>query len=698
MSWAEPNHANRNCRTISLPDTSISTLALPSTKAPQILCASSTPYTVSFHENRQPKFNHFDSFKNQIHTLFRSTIDESHPSEHFLAADNDRYINVYDIALKRLTKTLVAGSEVDSADFYSPPAGTKRVLSEQLLAVVTREGLVEFFPRPFIKKNAVNGDLKAKRKSLTSKAAAKVKLVSAGTTKAIPIFNASLQGPDLVVATAEGGIDVTFQKIRWQDEGNGELLFDGIKEFKHSKTASTLNTATLNGAKDMGKSHVDESKTVVINGEAHGSSQNAAIEIGSSDDDNHTSEADSEDEEVPVEGAKLAQEQAELEESDADSDKAMKDATNMPAGLEDEDMAEDQPEEPSFGELLARKHRGTISVADALHPESPTLVQVEENKAMLIPSGVSLSTVLTQALRTNDQTLLESCLHNAETDIIKNTIQRLDSSLAGILLQKLAERLSSRPGRYGHLLLWVQWTCIVHGGAVAGRPEVFSKIETLYGVLSQRAKSLDSLLLLKGKLDMLDAQLAFRRDIQSRRGARHGREEANVIYVDEDDNWSSDDDEAMDALPALSRSKKPKKALEQLVQDSDSEDSSDDDEEMPAITNGIGSGSEEESDDDESEFEADIPMQKSKAKPAKKLDAIIDDEADESHPSDEESASSDEDEDSDEEADSELDDFINDDSIEEEVVEDDVMIEGDGSDDEPKEVVQKPKKKKAKRA
>lgn len=662
------------------------------------MCASSTPYTISLEEHKQPNVNNFDSFKNAIHTLFRSSIDDANPSEHFLAADNNRYINIFDIAQKRLTKTLIAGSEVDFADFYSPPAGRNRVLSEQLLAVVTREGLVELFARPFIQQNRVNGDLKSKRKDMTSKAAAKVKLVSSNTTKAVPIFSASFQGPDLIVATAEGGIDVTFQKIRWQDEGNGELLFDGVKEFKHNKTASALNTVTMNGAKDMGKSHVDESKTVVVNGEAHGSSQNAAIEIESSDDEKDASEAEFEDKKVPVEGSKIDEEQGESEESDDESDEAMEDATDIPASLEDEEMAEDEQKEPSFGELLARKHPVTISVADPLHPETSTLVQVEDKKAMSIPSGISLSTVLTQALKTNDQNLLESCLHSTETDVIKNTIQRLDSALAGILLQKLAERLASRPGRYGHLLLWVQWTCIVHGGAVAGRPEVFSKIETLYGVLSQRAKSLDSLLLLKGKLDMLDAQLAFRRDIQSQRGARHDRDEANVIYVDEDDNWSSDEDEAMGALPAPSRSKKSKKALKQLVNDSDSQESSDEDEEMPAITNGIGSESEEDSEHSESESEAEILMQKFKAKAVNKVDAIIDDEADESHPSDEESASSDEDEDSDEEADSELADFINDGSIEEEVIEDDVMIEGDDSDHELEEVVEKPKKKKAKRS
>lgn len=698
MSWL--SYADTPCRTISLPDSAITTLSRPTLTVPQILCASATPYTISIGHTNQPEMENFDAFKNAIHTLFRSSTDEGTPSEHFLAADNDRYINVYDIPQKRLVKTLVSGSEVEAVDLYHPPSGSKTPFTEQLLAVVTKEGLVELFPAPFIQKTAINGDLKSKRKNLTSKAAAKVKLVDTDISRHISIFDASLQGPDLVVASAEGGVDVTFQKVRWQDEGNGELLFDGLKEVKYDKTASTLNTAATNGAKDKGKAHVDESKTVVVNGGTQGSSQQVAIEIESSDDDEEASETDLEDADDSKEVLAVAKEQDEADDSEVESDVAMENATDVPVGLKDEDVENREPEEPSFGELLARKHPEAISVADALQADSSTLVQVENNKAMSIPTGMSLSTVLTQSLRTNDQNLLESCLHNNDTDIIKNTIQRLDSSLAGILLQKLAERLSSRPGRYGHLLIWVQWTCIAHGGAISGRPDVLSRINTLYGVLSQRAKSLDSLLLLKGKLDMLDAQLTFRKQLQSHRGARRGPEEANVIYVDEEDNWSSDEDEAADFIVAPSRSKKPKRTLKQLVENSDSDEMLDDDEEVPAIANGIASDLEEGSEDDESESESeeDVPFQRSKFKPATKLDAIIDDEAEESHPSDEESALSDEEEDSDEEADSEMDDFINDDSIDEEAVEEDVMIEGDDSADEPEEVIGKPKKKKVRTA
>ncbi len=160
---------------------------------------------------------------------------------------------------------------------------------------------------------------------------------------------------------------------------------------------------------------------------------------------------------------------------------------------------------------------------------------------MATHSGVSLSTVLAQALHTNDNNLLESCFHNTDTQIIRSTIQRLDSKLAGILIQKLAERLSGRPGRYGHLLVWVQWICVAHGGAIGGQPDVLSKIKVLYGVLNQRSKTLDSLLLLKGKLDMLDAQLGLRKQLLSEGGPVRNADEGPVIYIEGEEEDSDND-------------------------------------------------------------------------------------------------------------------------------------------------------------
>jgi U3 small nucleolar RNA-associated protein 5 len=89
----------------------------------------------------------------------------------------------------------------------------------------------------------------------------------------------------VVIASTDGGVDVSFQKVRWQDEGTGELLFDGTREVFRSKSASSLNTATMNGVKDVGNIHLDESKAVVMGAGAQGASQDAVIEISSGEDE-----------------------------------------------------------------------------------------------------------------------------------------------------------------------------------------------------------------------------------------------------------------------------------------------------------------------------------------------------------------------------------------------------------------------------
>src|SRR5207248_644418 len=254
---------------------------------------------------------------------------------------------------------------------------------------------------------------------------------------------------------------------------------------------------------------------VVIGAGAQETSQDDVIEISSGEDEG----AGDAEEESAADAKDEDDDDSSQEDTDmADPDDALRDGQEQIRDKAEPEL-EDASAEPTFGERLAAKNPDTISIADALVPSaSSTLVATGPEKSLSIPSGVSLSTVLTQSLRTNDQNLLESCFHTTDLNTIRLTIQRLDSSLAGVLIQKLAERLSSRPGRYGHLLVWVQWTCIAHGGAIAGRPEIASKIKTLYKVLNERSQSLDNLLLLKGKLDMLDAQLTLRRQLQADRG------------------------------------------------------------------------------------------------------------------------------------------------------------------------------------
>lgn len=205
----------------------------------------------------------------------------------------------------------------------------------------------------------------------------------------------------------------------------------------------------------------------------------------------------------------------------------------------DEDGSDAEATSPSFGELL----RGSEVIDVPALLQQPSTSLQRSRAAIVAPSSQSLTTVLTQALRTDDTDLLESCLATDDQSTIQNTVENLDSALAGALLQKLAARLYRRPGRAGKLMIWVQWTLVAHGGALATQPKVLQSLSGLQKVLAERAKGLNSLLALKGKLDMLEGQMDLRRRMQRNSGAAHKTDEdedENVIFVEGEDKDTSE--------------------------------------------------------------------------------------------------------------------------------------------------------------
>lgn len=593
-------------------------------------------------------------------------------------------------------KTLVAGSGVNAIDISMPSQDTPEVLRQRILCAVTKDGTVELFPQPFEEPKAVNGDLKASRKQLTKKASASVRLIAPDSkTKHVPVVAAFFHGHDLIIVSADNGVDLAFQKIRWQDEGNGELLFDGLKEVVAAKSSSTLNTASLNGAKSQNKTHLDESTTLVVNGGAAGSGITEAITIPDSDEEDEEEDDYESSDRVAVKSEDDQELEAEAGLDDSDEEMVDADQTADQA-LDEVGSDADEKAEPSFGEMLASKHPTEISIASALPADAAALALATKSTQMAIPSGMSLATVLSQSLRTNDTPLLEACLHADDTSIIQGTIQRLDSSLAGLLLSKLAERLASRPGRYGHLITWVQSTFICHGAIIASQPDSIAKLQPLYAVLNSKMKTLDHLLLLKGKLDMLDAQLKWRKEIAARRqilGGREARDEPGTIYIEGADNWDSDDDLDEDISHPAKKARKSKRNLDDLVGDSD--DDEDMDEEDIILANGADDPSSSDDDDDEDDEDDD--------RDAPNGVNFVDDEAEEdsdpddvgpspvasesssaSSDSEDEDSEADQEEDEDEdEDDSELASFINDGSVDfEEENGDEVRVTGDESTDE----------------
>ncbi|KAL4919974.1 Dip2/Utp12 family-domain-containing protein [Aspergillus aurantiobrunneus] len=528
-------------RVLNLSTTSVfTTLSRPLSSNPPVICASQAPHIINL-EDESPTT--FPAMRNSIQTILTSSTN-SVLDGLFLASDNDRYINVFDPKKGQLAMNLVAEREVTSLSLYSKQdAGSTLALEKQVLAAVTQDGTIELFTRPFVRPQGLEGSksnsLKARSMQMTKRAESSIRITKSHTSEdLVPVVSVSFQGPDLLVAWTHGGIVPLFERVRWLNKETEELAFTGVKSIAKTKSSSILQSATTNGSKNANESHVNEKGIVVEQGnladddiDMEGSKHDAT----SVDD----SEVDSEDDEEP----KQQKTKAAQDKGESESDVEMQNAAE--SGVEDDNEDEDEATgEPSFGELMKAQAAEEIDVEAELEDDvhARSLIPGKPiTAAQQIPSGVSLSTVLSQSLKTNDTDMLEACFHIGDADTIRTTIQRLDSPLAATLLQRLAERLSARPGRYGHLLVWVQWTCIAHGGALAGNKNLLKQMSTLFKVMDQRSSTLSSLLLLKGKLDMLDAQLSLRQSLRENADQVDSEDEENVIYVEGYDDEEDED-------------------------------------------------------------------------------------------------------------------------------------------------------------
>lgn len=550
-----------------------------------------------------------------MHSIVDSVPRSSRGGTTFLtAAESDHFITVFDAEDPTLIGSLRTEGEVISLDFYSrigklgrtemsDDLSVRMTRPQEALIAVDKAGLLEVFPEPFdfgisLSQNKPDS-LKARMEQRTRKAAALVKITRPDKSSAIvPLINASFQGSEIALAWAEGGVRLSFEKLQWRDEGTGNLLLKDVTEIVRAKDGVGLGAAVMNGVKDMGKTYVDDSHTMVINGGdvddvSMADEEPEVISISSGEEE---SEFEEDGPARPLEAEKSRPpEKEQSEEEDVD----MEDVQAGKGG------AAEEPEEPSFGDLIRANAPEAVDVQAAFaDPNMQSLVPTGERALQHLPSGMSLGTVLTQSLRTNDTNLLETCFHVKDLSTVRATIERLDSSFATILLQRLAERLHSRPGRAGSLMVWIQWTLVAHGGYLAGQPEVVKKLASLYRVVKDRANSLQSLLSLKGKLDMLEAQMNLRKSMQARSSAVTALEEDNeegVIYVEGQEDPDSDGEEEIDSSPTKAGLKA---SNDGNLSDSDIDDEDDESEdEVPTTTNGIIIESEGNESDEEGLFD-----------------------------------------------------------------------------------------------
>lgn len=343
---------------------------------------------------------------------------------------------------------------------------------------------------------------------------------------------------------------------------------------KRKPTTTLARPVVKQSAKIPTKTRIDETRTSVAIGQSQ-KPESAVEELNESNPNSDAEEEDQSEDESKEESAQP--------ESTAPEVSKLKTGQDGDIEMEQVD-GEDAEEAPSFGDLV--RGNSTVDVSASLAADASTQARAGGKKGEVAPvNAISMGVTLEQALKTDDNDLLESVLQINNIETIQNTINRMDSALAGILLSKLAARMHRRPGRAYSLMNWVQWTLIAHGGALVGQPDLVKRLGELNRVLEERSRGLTSLLALKGKLDMLDAQMRFRKAIRSQnpKSKAHDEEES-----DEDEAENVDE-------PGVVFVEGDGNEIHVLEGRALADDEEDD---FPAM-NGVGGDSDEDSEDDE---------------------------------------------------------------------------------------------------
>mmetsp|Transcript_12438 Transcript_12438/g.31202 ORF Transcript_12438/g.31202 Transcript_12438/m.31202 type:complete len:196 (-) Transcript_12438:120-707(-) len=159
-------------------------------------------------------------------------------------------------------------------------------------------------------------------------------------------------------------------------------------------------------------------------------------------------------------------------------------------------------------------------------------------------SAVSLTPLLSQALTSKDDALLERCLalaYNNQT-VRLNTVRSLEPHLALELVRALTSRLARKPSRASAVSAWIASTVNAHAAYLANNEDAKSVLGTLQAGVEARCAVLPLLLKVQGQLDLLVAQIP--QDTNAR--TPDGRAQPVATYdegmEDEHDSDDSDDD------------------------------------------------------------------------------------------------------------------------------------------------------------
>eukprot|EP00730_Choanoeca_flexa_P017568 TRINITY_DN8477_c0_g1_i4.p1 TRINITY_DN8477_c0_g1~~TRINITY_DN8477_c0_g1_i4.p1 ORF type:complete len:632 (+),score=163.13 TRINITY_DN8477_c0_g1_i4:25-1920(+) len=178
------------------------------------------------------------------------------------------------------------------------------------------------------------------------------------------------------------------------------------------------------------------------------------------------------------------------------------------------------------------------------------------------PRSGTLSSMLAQALQSDDNSLLDECLQVRVQSIVEASVAKLESKHVVSFLQIIVGKLEAKPSRALMLMVWIRSIFKYHFALLATQSDAASLLGPLYNMVEARTAALPRLLKLQGRLQLMLAQgkqaqpeeveISFEpKSVYIEDGEVDEEEEDNDDDDDEinedgdddDDVWNADDDE-----------------------------------------------------------------------------------------------------------------------------------------------------------
>jgi len=177
-----------------------------------------------------------------------------------------------------------------------------------------------------------------------------------------------------------------------------------------------------------------------------------------------------------------------------------------------------------------------------------------KKESQILPTTQSLSTVLVQALKSNDNSMLDHCLFGTTTnqETVQNTVRRLPITSLIPFLNVLSKKLLSNPNAANLIVVWIRSILLHHTSYLMTIPDITKILSRLHQTVDSRLTVFKKLVKLSGRLELVLSQIAQHNTAENsaivpltvyNEGEEEGNVEEEVMEFDENEDDKEGEEE-----------------------------------------------------------------------------------------------------------------------------------------------------------